>query len=70
MYGSWSERYEQARMNQDFDTAAVAVGEGVGLIDDAPDAQAIIQRTVELAALLLGRGTAQYGLPGKREDLG
>lgn len=56
-------------MNQDDDTAAVVIGEGVGLIDDTPDAQAIIQRTVEQAALLLGH-TAQHVLARQGEDLG
>jgi nitronate monooxygenase len=53
--GSWSARYEEARKQQDYDTAAVVVGEAVGLIQDVQDAHFIIRHTVEQAATLLGQ---------------
>ena len=67
--GSWSGRYEEARNQQDYDTAAVVVGEAVGLIQDVQDAQSIIQRTVTQAAFLLGTRAGQYGLPARRAHL-
>lgn len=54
-HGSWAERYEEARRQQDYDTAAVVVGECVGLIHNIQDAHFLIRHTVEQAATLLGQ---------------
>jgi nitronate monooxygenase len=54
-HGSWSARYEEARKRQDYDTAAVAMGECVGLIHEMQEAHFIIRHTVEQAATLLGQ---------------
>lgn len=49
--------YERAVATEDFDTAAVIVGEGVGQVRDAPPVAALIAGLRQAAAAALGRAT-------------
>jgi nitronate monooxygenase len=55
-FGSLSEKYAQARAQNDLDTVAVICGEAVGLLRDRPTAESIIQSMVTQAADLLRSG--------------
>jgi nitronate monooxygenase len=55
-FGSLSEKYAQARAQNDLDTVAVICGEAVGLLKDRPTAESIVQSMVTQAADLLRSG--------------
>lgn len=55
-FGSLSEKYAQARAQNDLDTVAVICGEAVGLLRDRPTAESIVQSMVTQAADLLRSG--------------
>lgn len=55
-FGSLSEKYAQARAQNDLDTVAVICGEAVGLLRDRPSAESIVQSMVAQAADLLRSG--------------
>jgi nitronate monooxygenase len=55
-FGSLSEKYAQARAQNDLDTVAVICGEAVGLLRDRPTAESIVQSMVTQAADLLRNG--------------
>jgi nitronate monooxygenase len=55
-FGSLSEKYAQARAQNDLDTVAVICGEAVGLLRDRPTAESIIQLMATQAADLLRNG--------------
>ncbi len=57
-----SERYGNARAAGDFDIAAVIAGECVGLIQDIPTAQEIVERIVREASVILENGRQQIHL--------
>jgi nitronate monooxygenase len=52
-------RYDKARNEGDFDTAAVIAGEGVDMISDIPPAREVIDRMVKEASALLA-GSNRY----------
>lgn len=52
-------RYDKARNEGDFDTAAVIAGEGVDMISDIPPAKEIVDRMVKEASALLA-GSNRY----------
>lgn len=47
--------YRTAVDSSDFDTADVHIGEGIGIIHDAPSAAAVLDRMTQEAATILGR---------------
>jgi len=55
-FGSLSEKYAQARAQNDLDTVAVACGEAVGLLKDRPTAESIVKSMAAQAADLLRNG--------------
>ncbi len=55
-FGSLAAAYAEARSRQDFDIAAVVVGECVGLIHDRPTAESIMKAMVIHARSLLEQG--------------
>jgi len=55
-FGSLSEKYAQARAQNDLDTVAVICGEAVGLLRGRPPAESIVQSMVTQAADLLRSG--------------
>lgn len=55
-FGSLSEKYAQARGQNDLDTVAVICGEAVGLLRDRPTAESIVRSMVTQAADLLRSG--------------
>lgn len=55
-FGSLSEKYTQAREQNDLDTVAVICGEAVGLLKDRPTAESIVQTMATQAADLLRSG--------------
>jgi nitronate monooxygenase len=55
-FGSLSEKYTQARIQNDLDTVAVICGEAVGLIRNRPTAESIVQSMAAQAATLLRSG--------------
>jgi nitronate monooxygenase len=55
-FGSLSEKYAQARAQNDLDTVAVICGEAVGLLRDRPTAESIVQSMATQAADLLRSG--------------
>ncbi|HXY53079.1 MAG TPA: nitronate monooxygenase [Nitrospirota bacterium] len=55
-FGSLAATYAEARSRQDFEVAAIVVGECVGLIHDRPSAGSIIKAMVTQARSLLERG--------------
>ncbi|CAE6857670.1 Inosine-5'-monophosphate dehydrogenase [Paraburkholderia domus] len=57
-----AERYGNARAAGDFDIAAVIAGECVGLIQDIPTAQEIVERIVREASVILENGRQQIHL--------
>jgi nitronate monooxygenase len=52
-------RYDKARQEGDFDTAAVIAGEGVDMIADIPPAAEVVERMAKEAAALLA-GSNRY----------
>lgn len=61
-FGSLAEAYSEARTRQDFDVAAIVVGECVGLVHDRPSAASIVETMVTQAQSLLERGaTLDFG---------
>jgi nitronate monooxygenase len=52
-------RYDKARNEGDFDTAAVIAGEGVDMISDIPPAREVVDRMVKEASALLA-GSNRY----------
>lgn len=57
-FGMLSEKYTEARAQNDLDTLAVVCGEAVGLLKDRPPAGAVVRSMVAQAAELLRRGAA------------
>jgi nitronate monooxygenase len=55
-FGTLSEKYAQARAQNDLDTVAVVCGEAVGLIKDRPPAESIVKSMATQAADLLRNG--------------
>jgi nitronate monooxygenase len=55
-FGSLSEKYVQARAQNDLETVAVTCGEAVGLLRDRPTAESIVQSMAAQAADLLRNG--------------
>ena len=55
-FGTLSEKYAQARAQNDFDWIAVVCGEAVGLLRDRPTAESIVNSMVAQAADLLRNG--------------
>lgn len=55
-FGSLSEKYAQARAQNDLDTVAVVCGEAVGLLQDRPAAEDIVNSMAAQAARMLRRG--------------
>ena len=55
-FGTLSEKYAQARAQNDLDTVAVICGEAVGLLRDRPTAESIVQSMATQAADLLRSG--------------
>jgi nitronate monooxygenase len=53
-----AERYAAARQNNNFDVAAVIAGESSGLVRDISTVRRVVDRIVNEAASLLGRGAA------------
>jgi nitronate monooxygenase len=58
------EAFEKAVAAEDFDTAAILVGEGVGLIHDIRPAADIVREMADDAARILGRAEAQRSIQG------
>jgi nitronate monooxygenase len=56
-FGTLSEKYAEARAQNDLDTVAVVCGEAVGLLKDRPSAESIVQSMVAQAADLLRNGS-------------
>jgi len=56
VFGTLSEKYAQARTQNDLDTVAVICGEAVGLLKDRPGAESIVQSMAAQAADLLRNG--------------
>jgi nitronate monooxygenase len=56
-YGSLSEKYAQARAQNDLDIAVVVCGEAVGLLRDRPSAESIVNSMGAQAADLLRNGS-------------
>jgi len=52
-------RYDKARAEGDFDTAAVIAGEAVDMISDIPPAAEVVDRMVRQASALLS-GSNRY----------
>ena len=52
-------RYDKARQEGDFDTAAVIAGEGVDMISDIPPAAEVVERIAKEASALLA-GSNRY----------
>jgi nitronate monooxygenase len=60
-FGALSERYAQARAQNDLDSIAVVCGESVGLLRDRPSAESIVTSMVaEAAELLCNGGTLDF----------
>jgi nitronate monooxygenase len=60
-FGSMSEKYAQARAQNDLDTVAVVCGETVGLINNRPSAGPIVNLMAAQAAdLLRGGGKLKF----------
>jgi nitronate monooxygenase len=60
-FGSMSEKYAQARAQNDLDTVAVVCGEAVGLINNRPSAEPIVNLMAAQAAdLLRGGGNLKF----------
>jgi len=57
VFGTLSEKYAQARAQNDLDTVAVICGEAVGLLKDRPGAESIVQSMAAQAADLLRSGS-------------
>jgi nitronate monooxygenase len=57
-FGSLSEKYAQARAQNDLDTVAVTCGEAVGLLRDRPSAESIVNSMATQAADLLRKGSS------------
>ncbi|HTR38369.1 MAG TPA: nitronate monooxygenase [Bryobacteraceae bacterium] len=57
-YGALSEKYAQARVENDLDTLCVVVGEAVGLLTSRPSAQEIVTSMVTEAEGLLQKAAA------------
>lgn len=55
-YGTFAEKYAEARAKNDLDTLAVVGGEAVGLIHNRPSAETIVRDIVEQAAKILRQG--------------
>jgi nitronate monooxygenase len=55
-FGTLSEKYAQARAQNDLDTVAVVCGEAVGLLRDRPTAESIVKSMAAQAADLLRSG--------------
>lgn len=55
-YGSYAQKYKEARAKNDLDTMAVVGGEAVGLVKSRPSAETIVKEMVDQAAELLKRG--------------
>ncbi|MGB2591813.1 MAG: nitronate monooxygenase [Candidatus Acidiferrum sp.] len=55
-YGSYAQKYAEARAKNDLETMAVVGGEAVGLVKSRPSAEEIVKEMVEQAAELLKRG--------------
>ena len=55
-FGTLSEKYAQARAQNDLDTVAVICGEAVGQVKDRPSAESIVQSMASQAAALLRNG--------------
>jgi len=55
-FGTLSEKYAQARAQNDLDTVAVVCGEAVGLLQDRPSAESIVKSMAAQAADLLRDG--------------
>jgi nitronate monooxygenase len=55
-YGTLAETYAAARNREDFDVIAVVAGEAVGLVQDRPGAEEIVQRMAAEARRLLSVG--------------
>jgi len=53
-------RYAEARINGEFDTAAVFAGEAVDLVSDITSARDLIHRIVQEAGTLLDGATNRY----------
>ena len=63
-FGTLSEKYAQARAENDLDAVAVVCGEAVGLLRDRPTAESIVKSMVEQAAdLLRNAGKLKFTSP-------
>ena len=63
-FGTRSEKYAQARAENDLDTVAVVCGEAVGLLRDRPTAESIVKSMVAQAAdLLRNAGKLKFTSP-------
>jgi nitronate monooxygenase len=60
-----SARYDSAREQGDFDTAAVIAGEGVDMIADIPPAAVVVERMVKEATTLLAGASNRYQVSEK-----
>ncbi len=56
-FGSMSEKYVQARAQNDLDIVGVACGEVVGVLKDRPSAESIVKSMAAQAASLLHKGS-------------
>lgn len=55
-YGSYAQKYKEARAKNDLDTMAVVGGEAVGLVRSRPSAETIVREAIEQACELLRKG--------------
>ena len=60
MFGSYAERYTQARVQDDLDTVAVVCGEAIGMIHDRPSAESIVMSMAAQAENILRTGIDQW----------
>lgn len=63
-YGSYAQKYTEARSKNDLDIMAVVGGEAVGLVKSRPSAETIVRETIEQACALLKKaGTLDFAWP-------
>jgi nitronate monooxygenase len=60
VFGSYAERYTQARVQDDLDTVAVVCGEAIGMIHDRPSAESIVMSMAAQAENILRTGIDQW----------
>ena len=59
-FGSQSDRYAQARTQDDLDTVAVVCGEAIGIIHERPSVESIVTSMAEQAENLLRSSTERW----------